>query len=191
VGGIAPAEGARSQGTRAPVEQAQQRAGLRDASLSIGLLLSAVLVSPVDAGEGAFFADQDGPVIIDRGTPIASSLKNAARPVPQSQALTSSLAQIANLSVELSSSTPCGSRSAQRLVVCLDVDGRFAPADELALLARLPQATAVEAGSVQVREAVIAAAARADLRSPIEPIVTAFADCTGACAGRVVVESAQ
>ena len=142
------------------------------------------------AGEGAYFAEIDGPVIVDRGATLPASLSVALRPVPQSQTRASSFAQIANIRVEVAASDSCGSHSAQRLVLCLDTEGRFPPADELALLARLPRATAVEAGSVQARQAFIAAAALADVRSPVEPVITPFEDCTGACGGRVVVEIA-
>lgn len=144
------------------------------------------------AGKGAYFADQGGPVIVDRGAELTPELIRPRRPIPQSQGTGAAprFEQLANISVEVASSDTCGTRSPQRLVACLDTDGRFAAADELALLARLPQATSIEAGSVQAREAVIAASTRADLHPAVEPIITAFAGCTGACAGRVVVESA-
>lgn len=173
------------------MEQAEQRARLRHAALSLGLFLSAGLAAPVVAGEGAYFAEIDGPVIVDRGASLPASLTGALRPVPLSHARFSSFAQIANIRVELAPSDSCGTRAAQRLVLCLDTNGRFPPADELALLARLPRATAVEAGSVQARQALIASAALADVRSPVEPVITSFANCTGACDGRVVVESTR
>lgn len=169
------------------MEPPEQRVRVRDPALSLGLLLSTLLVAPAFAGEGADFAEQNGPVIVDRGASVAPTL-NARRPVPGSEALTSNVAQVANLRVEVSTRVACGTRSAQRLVVCLDTDGRFPPTDELALLARLPRATAVEAGSVQARQAVIAAAGLAGLPSTLDPVITAFSDCTGACGGRVVVE---
>lgn len=171
------------------MEPTEQRARIRNATLSLGLFLSAGLANPVVAGEGAYFAEIDGPVIVDRGASLPSSLTASRRPVPFSEARGSSFAQIANIRVEVAASDSCGTRSTQRLVLCLDTDGRFPPADELALLARLPRATAVEAGSVQASQALIAAAALADVRSPVEPVITSFADCTGACGGRVVVES--
>lgn len=75
-------------------------------------------------------------------------------------------------------------------MLCLDADGRFPPADELSMLARVKGATSIEVGSIRARSALAAALEGAAVSAPVEPVITAFSDCSGACDGRVVVGSA-
>jgi hypothetical protein len=150
------------------------------------------LATPVVAGEGAFWFEQDGPVIVDRGAALdpAVGVHVPARPVPRSQASTAQVASLANVRVERTVEEPCGARTPERLVLCLDTDGRFSATDELALLARVPAATSIEVGSIRARAALLVTLQSADVTPVAAPVITAFADCTGACDGRIVIRSA-
>ena len=124
---------------------------------------------------------------MDVGPAIPSLAR--ARPVPTSIATAPQVLALGNIHVERSLPTPCGTRTPDRLVLCLNADSAFAPADELALLARASAAVLIEVGSVKARDAVLRALSAADTVAPLDPTVTAFADCIGACDGRVVIGS--
>lgn len=150
------------------------------------------MADAASAGEDAFYFDWNGPVIVDRDAALPALTALArSRPVARSHASAPQVQQIANVRVEHATEIACGTRSPDRLVVCLDADGRFAPGDELALLARVSRATHVQAGSVRARDAVLASLAATGAVFSSVIVVTASADCTGACDGRVVVEGAQ
>jgi hypothetical protein len=155
-------------------------------------LLSSLLAVPVHAQERAAYFDQNGPVIIDRSAALdhllASQLR--ARPVPRSQADTAQVISIGNIRIERRVEIACGDRTPDRLVLCLDTTGQFPAADELILLARATAATRIEVGSSRAHGALLSALQAAEVVPAVEPVITGFSDCTGACDGRVVIGSA-
>lgn len=127
---------------------------------------------------------------------LATSLQS--RPVLRSHAnaatLPEAMARLGNVSVVSSvvtpASTPCGFRTSTAAVLCLDADGALGADDELALLSRLGRATRLEVGSLRARNIVMKVATDAGRAVPVDPVVTAFADCSGACDARIVVGTA-
>lgn len=130
-------------------------------------------------------------MIVDRSGEVPEVIRAAAsaHPVAASHGPVPVQATLGNLHVERVASQACGDRTPTLLVACLDTEGRFVDSDELALLARAAQAASIEVGSLKARAAFLAALRSGSIAITVEPAVTRFANCTGACEGRVVMRS--
>ena len=162
--------------------------------ISAGLLLSALLGTPLHAATSASFEQHDGiAVIVDHDLPIAEPVRSPFtpdRPILDSHATLIAGDGIGNVRIECRLDAPCGTSVAHFRVIYLDADGALAPQDELVLLAHLATTTRIQVGSERARRAVLEAFARSAITSAPPLEIRAFDACSGACDARIVLRCA-
>ena len=211
----------RSLGIRKGMAQFMSRLGVRIAALSACCVVSGgafaeALGSP-HVGATARFEHISEHVIVDGGAAVgtegsASLPPRLSRisPAKPSASFASRLPEairpgtrevsVANVSIggrrgaasPSRTPAPCGYRSENRVVLCLQPDGSFSASDELLLLARLARASEIEVSSVPVLKEVLKAANASPATGGfLDPVVTAFGpgDCDGECGQRVQIWS--